>query len=129
MERTDRLNSLLKEVISKVIREDIHHQNISEMITITHVEITKDLHQAKVFVSCFGTAEQKQKALASLQQAASRIGQIASKKVVMRYFPHLTFFLDEGLDQEIRIQEILHAIDKERESRPDLHDPDLNDQK
>lgn len=119
MERTDRLNSLLKEVLSQVIRHELHHINISLMTVITRVEITKDLHQAKVFISVLGDEAEKKRNLETLQQAAPYIGSIASKKVVLRYFPHLTFLLDEGIENQNRVQELLEAIEQEKKTRPD----------
>mgnify|MGYP000915901802 CR=1 FL=1 len=116
--RTVRLNSLLKEVISEVIHRDIHHvPHINEFITITSVDITKDLHHAKVYVNIMATPEEKKKALEALCQNAGMIGKMASKKVRMRQFPVLGFFIDEGLDKQLRIEDILYKISEEREKR------------
>lgn len=117
--RVPRLNSLLKEVIAEVLRKDIHHiENVSlELITITGVEITADLSYAKVFISILGAAEKKQQMFQSLQKFSGLIGSFAAKKVVMRHFPKLEFFLDETLDKQVRVQELLAKIANERESR------------
>jgi ribosome-binding factor A len=45
--RTQRLNSLLKEVLSEVIHKDVKNPRISPLTTVTRVEITKDLTQTK----------------------------------------------------------------------------------
>ena len=121
--RTDRLNSLLKEVISEVIRKDIHHiPFINEFIAITRVEITSDLHHAKVFVNIIGKEGDKERSLAALREVAGTIGHLSSKKVVMRYFPTLEFFIDEGLEKQLRIEELLDKIAKERQARPHVSD-------
>lgn len=117
MERTDRLNSLLKEVLSDVIRKDVHHLPISNMLVITRVEITKDLHNAKVFISVMGDEATKNRTLDALQGAASQIGHIAARKVVLRFFPRLTFLEDEGIENQMRVQELLNAIEEERSHR------------
>lgn len=111
-QRVSRLNSLLREVLSEVIRRDVRHPDVHELLTVTRVEITKDLHHAKVFVSVIGTSEEKAKTIAALQSAAGFIAVTASKKVVMRYFPELTFKLDEGVDKHMRIEELLAEIHK-----------------
>jgi len=108
--RTDRLNSLLKEVISEVIRNDVRHPDVHQLITVTRVDITKDLHYAKVYISVIGSKEEKEKTLAALQSAAGFIAVNSSQKVVMRYFPTLTFKLDDGVDKQMRIEEILSEI-------------------
>lgn len=116
--RTDRLNSNLKEVISEVIQRDVRNPHLPKFVTVTSVDITSDLHYAKVYISVIGTPEDKKKAIDALQSAAGFIAATASKKVVMRYFPDLTFKLDEGVDKHMRIAEILSEIHEEQERRP-----------
>lgn len=116
-QRTDRLNSLLKEVISEVIRRDVRNPHVNELMTITRVEITKDLHYAKVYVSVIGTEEEKASTLEALQTAAGFIAVNASKKVVMRYFPALTFKLDDSVEKHMRIEQLLNQISDERHAR------------
>ncbi len=116
-QRVDRLNSLLKEVISEVIRNDVKNPHIPALITVTRVDITKDLHYAKVYISVIGSEAQKTEAIHALESAAGFIAVNSSKKVVMRYFPELTFMLDDSVDKHMRIEELLHQISKERKER------------
>lgn len=115
--RTEKLNSLLKEVISEVIFKDVRNPSLSPLITITHVEISNDLHYAKVYVSIIGNDKIRADSLVALQSAAGFIAVNASKKVSMRYFPSLTFKLDDSVDALMRIDQILGDIEKERSSR------------
>lgn len=115
--RTDRLNSLLKEVLSEVIHRDVKNPHLPHWITVTQVEITRDLRHAKVFVSVMGDQAAKQLALTTLKSAAGFIAVAASKKMVIRYFPALTFKLDESVDRQIRLETVLHEIHEEQETR------------
>ena len=116
--RVIRLNSLLKEVLSEVIHRDIHHNPyLNECITITRVEITADLSFAKVFVSILGKDAYKIKVLDELTRLAKQITHIASRKVVMRHFPSLTFEIDTGLEKQFRIEELLSQISDEQKER------------
>lgn len=117
--RTDRLNSLLKEVISEVITKDVRNPHVATLITVTSVDITADLHYAKVYISVIGTPAQKEETLTALQSAAGFIAVNASKKVVMRYFPSLTFKLDDSVDKQMRIDALLEKIHDEKRSRPE----------
>lgn len=117
VKRTDRLNSLLKEVISDVIRRDVQNPHVNELMSITRVDITKDLHYAKVYVSVIGSEQEKQETLAALNSAAGFIAVNSSKKVVMRYFPSLTFKLDDSVEKHLRIESLLNEITSERETR------------
>ena len=117
--RTVRLNSLLKEVISEVIHKDLHHiPHINELVTITAVDITSDLSYAKVYVSVLGDEKQKKLAVQALQDKAGLIAVRSSKKVVMRYFPELTFEIDVGLEKQLRMEELLQKLNRERAGRP-----------
>ncbi|MBM3208056.1 MAG: 30S ribosome-binding factor RbfA [Chlamydiae bacterium] len=115
--RVERLNSLLKEVISEVVMRDVKDPRMSQFVTITEVNITSDLHHAKVYISVIGDANLKKQTLEALQSAAGFIAVQASKKVTMRYFPNLTFKLDESIEKHIRIETLLGQIKKEQTNR------------
>lgn len=115
--RTDRLNSLLKEVLADVIKKQVKNPHVAELVTVTRVDITKDLRQAKVYVSVIGDDLLKQETLLALESAAGFIGVTASKQVVMRFFPTLTFHLDDSVDKQMRIEELLHQINDEEAKR------------
>lgn len=117
VKRTDRLNSLIKQVISDVIRREVKNPHLPELLTITHVEITGDLHHAKVHVSVIGGPEQKKKAIDVLNQAAGFIATRSSKQVVMRFFPELTFILDESVEVQSHMNDVMDKIQKERAER------------
>lgn len=118
VKRTDRLNSLLKEVISEVIKRDVRNPHVTELVTVTRVQISRDLHYAKVYISVIGSEQQKIETIEALNSAAGFIAVQSSHKVVMRYFPELTFRLDDSVDKHMRIEEILGKISEEREARP-----------
>ena len=115
--RTKRLNSLLKEVISEVIRKDVRNPNVAKFTTVTEVDISTDLHHAKVFVSVIGTEQERTETVEALESAAGFIGVHASKKVTMRTFPTLTFRLDTSVDKQMKIDSLLKKIHEEEESR------------
>ena len=119
--RTQRLNSLLKEVISEVISKDVRNPQVAEFTSVTEVDISKDLHHAKVYVSVIGTDQERADTVAALESAAGFIGVHASKKVVMRHFPTLTFRLDTSVDKQLKIDSLLKKIHSEKERR-ESHD-------
>lgn len=126
--RIERLNSLLKEVISDIIRKEVRNPHINGLITVTRVSITNDLHHAKVYVSIMAPDVQKQETLMALKSASGFIATNSSKQVVMRYFPELTFKLDDSVDKHLRIESLLHEINLERKSRTDADETDEADE-
>ncbi|NGX31816.1 MAG: Ribosome-binding factor A [Chlamydiae bacterium] len=117
--RQKRLNSLLREVISDTIRKEVKHPDLSELFTVTDVSITSDLRYAKIKVSVIGTDLAKHQTLNALNEAKGFISFHASKQVVMRYFPELTFELDESVEKQLHIDELLQKIEKEKKARND----------
>ena len=78
--RTDRLNSLLTAVLSEVIMKDVKNPDVHTLTSVTSVDISKDLHHAKVYVSVIGTDQEKEKTLKALESEAGFIACSASKK-------------------------------------------------
>lgn len=112
-----RINSLLKEVLSEVITRQVKNPRMGKLVTVTNVEISKDLRHARVYISVIGTDEEKINTVEALQSASGFISVQASKEIVLRYFPELTFKLDTSADKHARIDTLLHKIDDERKSR------------
>lgn len=115
--RIERLNSLLKEVLTEVIRKEVKNPHLSPLFTVTRVEISKDLQHAKVYISVIGDDETKKKALAVLQSARGFIAKHAFKEVTMFHFPELNFILDESVEQQMHIESLISKIQAERKSR------------
>ncbi len=115
--RTKRINSLLKEVLTEVIKDNVRNPNVSTLFTITSVDITKDLTLAKVYLSVIGTEIERQLTFEALQSASGFISVLASKKVTLRYFPTLIFKLDTSVDQHMKIDSLLKKINLEKEAR------------
>ncbi|MBI5273709.1 MAG: 30S ribosome-binding factor RbfA [Chlamydiales bacterium] len=115
--RVERLNSLLKEVLSDVIKKSVRNPEVSPLFTITKVNISKDLRHAKVYVSVIGSLEEKTKTIQALHTASGYIGVLASKLIKIRYFPALTFKLDTSIDHHLRIEELLRDIEEEKATR------------
>lgn len=124
--RVVRLNSLLREVLSEVIHREVKNPHVSQFVTVTSVEITNDLQHAKVYISVIGTQAEKDLTIRALQSAAGFIAIHASKKVVMRYFPELTFKLDNSVEKQMRIDSILDKLHEEEKLRGTPPHPDLN---
>ncbi|NGX63182.1 MAG: Ribosome-binding factor A [Candidatus Anoxychlamydiales bacterium] len=121
-QRVQRLNSLLREVISEVLQKDVKNPYISKFTTVTEVEVTADLSYAKVLISVIGTDSEKTETIDALNQAAGFISVHSSKKVTLRYFPTLSFELDTSVDKHMKIDKILTDIKKEKEKRSSKDD-------
>ena len=117
--RTNRLNSLLKEVISDIIHKELSDPRVSKLTTVTQVSITRDLRYAKVYVSIIGSEGEKKETLKALKSASGFIAIQSSKEITIRYFPKLSFILDEGVDKQMHIEKILADIESQKSEKND----------
>ena len=97
----------------------MHHEiDRGDLLAITSVEITPDLSLAKVFFSFIGDQKAKEHACHQLNQISHQIARLAMKKVRLRIFPRLTFYLDEGLEKQMRIADILAQVLPDEDTKP-----------
>ena len=122
--RKDRLNSLLKEVIADVIRHRVRNPDVHPLVTVSKVDVSKDIKYAKIYISVIASEEEKQKTLTALNSGSGFIAVQASKQVVLRFFPTLTFYLDNSVEQHFKIDKILSDIQLEREKRNEETPPE-----
>jgi len=112
--RQKRIEELLKEVCSEIIRE-LKDPRIG-FTTVTKVSISPDLQQAKIMVSVMGEAEQQQQTLEGLKSSQGFLKRRLGESLRLRHIPNLTFHLDNSLDHGLRIMELLQTINNEKKS-------------
>jgi len=109
--RQKRVGSLLKEVLSKLLIEDIQDAS-SGLITVTRVEMSKDLRVAHVYISLYG-CESSKFTLDFLERRKKHIRKTVASKIKLKYNPELIFSLDSALLHEERIDRLLEEIKRD----------------
>lgn len=111
-ERIQRVNNLIKKEISEILlRENDFPPDI--LVTITRVETSANLIQAKVWVSVM--PENKGKVVVgNLNKQIYRIQQKINKRLKMRPIPRIIFRQDKEIVMAGRIEEILEKLKKEK---------------
>lgn len=106
--RMQRVNEALREVLSTVIGRGVKDPRVG-FVTITGVEATNDLRQAKVFVSILGDAAERAESLQGLRSAEGFLQGVINDELHLKRTPALEFVYDESVDRGIRIDELLRA--------------------
>ena len=103
----------LRHLISNaLLRSSFYDEHIeNNNITITEVNVSPDLKNAKVFVMPLG-GEKKQDVLNSLNKATGRLKKIISSNINLRQTPKLIFKIDETFEYAKKINDILDKIKK-----------------
>lgn len=113
--RGNRINEEMRKEISTIIRDDIKDPRIDGMISVTKVDVTKDLRYAKVYVSIYGKEEAKRNTLDVLKRSAGFIRREVGHRINLRYTPEIIIEIDNTIEQGMHIDELLHKI-REKES-------------
>jgi ribosome-binding factor A len=111
--RSERVASLVKEVISEIIQRNFRMEKHG-LMTVTEVRMSPDLKLAKVYISIFGDAERKKQTLALLEVEKKAIRGELGRNLRTKFTPTVSFYLDESLDHAMHIEDILNKIHKER---------------
>lgn len=80
------------------------------LVSIRAVDITPDLKNAHVFVSAIGTKWQKDAAIVALEANRQHLQHELSRRVILKYTPHLYFQLDESIERGTRVLNLLDEI-------------------
>lgn len=114
--RVSQIGEEIKRVISQLLRTKLKDPRISDMVSITEVRVTNDLSYAKVFVSVFGTEDEKKDTLEGIRNAEGFIKKEIGRNVKMRIMPKLIFELDDSVEESLRLEKILEEIKTKEES-------------
>lgn len=107
--RADRVSESIKREISVLVLQDVKDPEVVG-VTVTDVETSDDLRNARVFVSVFGDEETKKATMAGLERAKGFLRSEVGHRLGLRYAPELTFKLDRTLDRALRIEQVLREI-------------------
>ena len=109
MRRPERLAEVLKVEISEVVGFELDDPRL-EMVTVTDVEVSPDLRDAKIYVLIRGTDGEIEKALKTLRHAATFVRQQVAMNLDLRHAPHVHFVRDTAEENASRISEILDDL-------------------
>ncbi len=104
--RIRRINQVLREVIGSSIADDLSDPRIG-FVTVTSVETSSDLRTAKVFVSVFGSEEERDATMAALASSHGVIQARIAREVRMKRTPTLNFKYDDTVEKGARISKLL----------------------
>jgi ribosome-binding factor A len=91
------------------ILADLKDPRVSD-VTVTYVEVSPDIRQAKVHVSVMGDDAKQKLCLEGLQSSAGFLQTKIGKRIDTRYTPRLRFELDLGVKQSLAIAQLLHDV-------------------
>src|SRR5690625_3073362 len=107
--RANRVAEQIKKETGDILTHKIKDPRIG-FVTITDVEVTGDLQQAKIFISVLGDEDEKEETLLGLAKANGFIRSEIGQRIRLRKTPEITFLFDEAHEYGNRIETILREL-------------------
>ena len=110
--RTERVNELIRHELSDLILRDLRDPRLDGLISLTRVEVTPDLYNARIHVSVMNEKAGQDAAIKALNAASGYLHKELVHRLEMRRIPFLTFVLDKSIEEGAsvlaHIDEVLH---------------------
>ncbi|MCG9768598.1 30S ribosome-binding factor RbfA [Pseudoalteromonas sp. CO348] len=129
--RTDRVAQQIQKEIAVILQREIKDPRLG-MVTVSAVEVSRDLSYAKVFITVLNTSDEdktKQSA-AILNEATGYIRSLLGKRIRARIMPELKFVIDNSLMEGMRISNLVDSVIREDNAKrgPEPGDKDQEEE-
>jgi ribosome-binding factor A len=111
--RKSRLEHDIKRYLSQIVHKSIKDPRVNEHLTVTEVRITEDMKYAKVFISSIGEEKERKESVDILNKAKGYIRKELSSNLNTRFTPEIIFYLDESIENSIKINTLLKSLNEE----------------
>lgn len=113
--RSERVEGQLRKEISKILQEDIKDPRIG-FVTITRIDLTKNLRYARIYFSIMGDDDVKEESLKGIKSSIGFIRKLIAERMNLRYVPELYFKLDNSIEYSINLEKTFERIKHERKN-------------
>jgi ribosome-binding factor A len=111
--RADRVAEAIREEVATFLHEGAKDPRIVALVTVTGVDVTRDLRHAKVFVTILGTDEERRSTLEGLDSVASHLRSRVGRALRLRVAPEISFRTDQSIAHAARIETLLSQLREE----------------
>lgn len=108
--RLDRIGDGIKRELAVLIQQAVKDPRVG-MVSVTRVQVSKDLAHAKVYVSSLIEGEAAKMAVVALNHAAGFLRSQLAERIQLRVMPQLRFYYDDSLARAGRMAELLENLD------------------
>ena len=115
--RTDRVAEAIREQVATFLSEGAKDPRIKGFVTVTAVEVTRDLRHATVFVSVMGDDAAVKSTFEGLASVATHLRSLLGRSLRLHSAPEIVFRADESIARASRIEQLLAQVRSEREAQ------------
>lgn len=110
-DRSKRISEEIKKVVSSIIMNGLKDPRISRLVSVTHVDTTRDLRFTNIYISVYDPNAEAEKTIEGLNNAKGYIRNEIGKELSLRVTPEPIFKLDKSIDNGLHINSILSTLD------------------
>jgi ribosome-binding factor A len=110
--RPERVADQIRGELASLLAREVHDPGIG-FVTLTRVQVSPDLQLARVFYTALGDAKTRVATERALERAAPFLRRQIGARLRLKRTPELTFFFDESIAGQDRIEQILNELHKE----------------
>lgn len=108
--RPDRVAEAIREEVAGFLADGAKDPRVTGLVTVTGVDLTRDLRHAKVFVSVLGTDAERKETFEGLASIATHLKIRVGRALRLRVAPDIEFKLDDSVARAARIESLLAQI-------------------
>uniref|UniRef100_A0A7V4DGT2 Ribosome-binding factor A n=1 Tax=Candidatus Caldatribacterium californiense TaxID=1454726 RepID=A0A7V4DGT2_9BACT len=112
-QRPLRVAELIKREVSRILLSEVEDPRLRGF-TITRVEMSPDLKQAKIFVGFLGEAEEGER-YEALKRATKFIRGVLASRIRIKFMPEIVFVADPTLEKAFQVVELLNRLEQENQ--------------
>ncbi|HUQ84491.1 MAG TPA: 30S ribosome-binding factor RbfA [Gemmatimonadaceae bacterium] len=117
--RPDRVAEAIREEVATFLAEGVKDPRVVGLVTVTGVDVTRDLRHAKVYVSILGSEAERSATLDGLASVAGHLRSRIGRALRLRLAPEIAFKLDQSVAHAARIETLLAQLHEERPAKDD----------
>jgi len=114
--RIERINHLIREEISELLQRQVKDPRLGNFVAVTDVVTSPDLKTARIYISHFGTEEEKKATLTAITAATGFFRNELAKHLRLRRVPELSFYWDDSIEHGAYMEELIDRVTSEKDS-------------
>jgi ribosome-binding factor A len=114
-DRPSRVGHAFQRELGEVLNRGLKDPRIKGLVTVTGVKMAPDLRDVTAYVSVLGEERVRVETLEGLTAATSYLQREVSKRLKLRYVPHLRFAYDPSVAEGDKIERIFKELKEKKE--------------
>jgi ribosome-binding factor A len=108
--RPDRVAEAIREEVANFLASDAKDPRLQGLVTVTGVDVTRDLRHARVYVSVLGSDAERAATYEGLDSVAAHLRSRVGRALRLRLAPEISFKEDQSVAHAARIESLLAGL-------------------